>query len=34
MLADPQDGRPTRVRIESEGGQRYRIAARSGTRID
>jgi large subunit ribosomal protein L24 len=34
MLADPQDGRPTRVRVESEGGQRYRIAARSGTRID
>jgi large subunit ribosomal protein L24 len=34
MLADPQDGRPTRVRIESEGGRRYRIAARSGTRID
>jgi large subunit ribosomal protein L24 len=34
MLADPQDGRPTRVRIESEGGQRHRIAARSGTRID
>ena len=34
MLADPKDGRPTRVRIESEGGQRYRITARSGTRID
>jgi large subunit ribosomal protein L24 len=34
MLADPHDGRPTRVRIESEGGQRHRIAARSGTRID
>ena len=34
MLVDPEDGRPTRVRIESEGGQRYRIAARSGTRID
>ena len=34
MLADPQGGQPTRIRIESEGGQRYRVAARSGTRID
>jgi large subunit ribosomal protein L24 len=34
MLADPQDGRPTRVRVELEGGERYRVAARSGTRID
>src|SRR5438477_5014693 len=34
MLADPRDGRPTRVRIETEGGQRNRVAARSGTRID
>jgi large subunit ribosomal protein L24 len=34
MLADPKDGRPTRVRIEMEGDQRYRVAARSGTRID
>ena len=34
MLADPTDGRPTRVRIETEGDQRYRVAARSGTRID
>jgi large subunit ribosomal protein L24 len=34
MLADPRDGRPTRIRTESEGGQRYRVAARSGTRID
>jgi large subunit ribosomal protein L24 len=34
MLADPQDGRPTRIRIEAERGQRYRVAARSGTRID
>jgi large subunit ribosomal protein L24 len=34
MLADPRDGRPTRIRIEVEGGQRYRVAARSGTRID
>jgi large subunit ribosomal protein L24 len=34
MLADPPDGRPTRVRVELERGQRYRVAARSGTRID
>jgi large subunit ribosomal protein L24 len=34
MLADPQDGKPTRIRIETEDGQRYRIAARSRTRID
>ena len=34
MLADPRDGQPTRIRIEAEGGQRYRVAARSGTRID
>jgi large subunit ribosomal protein L24 len=34
MMADPSDGRPTRVKIESEEGRRYRVAARSGTRID
>jgi large subunit ribosomal protein L24 len=34
MLADPQGGRPTRIRTETEDGQRYRVAARSGTRID
>ena len=34
MLADPRDGRPTRVRSEVEGDVRYRIAARSGTRLD
>jgi large subunit ribosomal protein L24 len=34
MLADPKDGRPTRVRVETDGGQRFRVAARSGTRID
>jgi large subunit ribosomal protein L24 len=34
MLADPKDGRPTRVRVEADGGQRYRVATRSGTRID
>ncbi len=34
MLADPKDGRPTRVGIELEDGKRYRIARRSGTRLD
>jgi large subunit ribosomal protein L24 len=34
MLADPQDGKPTRIRTETEDGQRRRVASRSGTRID
>jgi large subunit ribosomal protein L24 len=39
MLADPKDGKPTRVGVEfgeSEGGhrERYRVARRSGTRLD
>ena len=34
MLADPQDSRPTRIRIETEDGRRLRVAARTGTRID
>jgi large subunit ribosomal protein L24 len=34
MLADPKDGKPTRVGIERENGQRYRVAKRSGTRLD
>ena len=34
MLVDPKDGKPTRVGIEIKDGQRYRIAKRSGTRID
>src|SRR5881227_3539448 len=34
MLLDPKDGKPTRVGIEIEGGKRYRIARRSGTRLD
>ena len=34
MLADPKDGKPTRVGTEIADGQRYRIARRSGTRID
>ena len=34
MLADPKDGKPTRLGIEIEDGNRYRVARRSGTRID
>jgi large subunit ribosomal protein L24 len=34
MLADPKDGKPTRVRIELIEGKRHRVATRSGTRID
>jgi large subunit ribosomal protein L24 len=34
MVADPSDGRPTRIRMEAEGDQHYRVAARSGTRLD
>ncbi len=34
MLADPKDGKPTRVRIEVVDGKRHRVATRSGTRID
>ena len=34
MLADPQEGKPTRVGIEVQDGKRFRIARRSGTRLD
>ena len=34
MLADPKDGKPTRVGVEVEDGKRYRVAKRSGTRLD
>ena len=34
MLADPRDGKPTRVGTEIDDGKRYRIAKRSGTRLD
>ncbi len=33
-VADPKDGKPTRLGIEFEGGKRYRVAKRSGTRLD
>ena len=34
MLVDPQEGKPTRVGIEIQDGRRFRIARRSGTRLD
>ena len=34
MLADPKDGKPTRIGVEIHEGTRYRIARRSGTRLD
>jgi large subunit ribosomal protein L24 len=34
MLIDPKDGKPTRVGIERENGKRFRVARRSGTRLD
>ncbi len=34
MLVDPKDGKPTRLGTEIEDGKRYRVAKRSGTRLD
>ena len=34
MVADPKDGKPTRLGIETEDGKRYRVTKRSGTRLD
>ncbi len=34
MLADPKDGKPTRVGVEIADGKRFRIARRSKTRLD
>jgi large subunit ribosomal protein L24 len=34
MLIDPKDSRPTRIGIDREGGKRYRVARRSGQRLD
>ena len=34
MLVDPKDGKPTRIGIEIDDGKRFRVAKRSGTRID
>ena len=35
MIADPQNGEPTRVRIQTlEGGRKVRVAVKSGEQID
>ena len=34
MLVDPQDNTPSRVGIVREDGQRFRVARRSGNRLD
>jgi len=33
-LADPKDGKPTRVRFEERDGKKVRVAAKSGETID
>ncbi len=33
-VVDPKDGKPTRIGIEREDGKRFRVAKRSGQRID
>jgi large subunit ribosomal protein L24 len=34
MLLDPEDNKPTRVRVERKGGKRRRMAARTSNPID
>jgi large subunit ribosomal protein L24 len=34
MLLDPEDNKPTRVRVDRSGGKRKRIAARTGRELD
>jgi len=34
MLVDPKDNKPTRVGVERENGKPFRVARRTGTRID
>ena len=34
MLVDPREHKPTRIGVEVAEGKRFRIARRSGTRID
>jgi large subunit ribosomal protein L24 len=34
MLLDPADGKPTRVGVVTEDGKRFRVAKRSGQRLD
>ena len=33
-MADPKDGKPTRVRIEEKDGKKVRVAVKSGETID
>jgi len=33
-VADPKDGKPTRVRFETKDGKKVRVAAKSGEKID
>ena len=33
-LADPKDGKPTRVRFETKDGKKVRVAVKSGESID
>jgi large subunit ribosomal protein L24 len=34
MIVDPKQGKPTRLGVQIEDGKRYRVARRSGTRLD
>jgi large subunit ribosomal protein L24 len=34
MVVDPKQGKPTRLGVEIQDGQRFRVARRSGTRLD
>ncbi len=34
MLLDPQDNKPTRVGVIREDGKRFRVAKRTGNRLD
>jgi large subunit ribosomal protein L24 len=34
MLIDPKDGKPTRVGVTVEDGKRFRVAKRSGAKLD
>jgi large subunit ribosomal protein L24 len=34
MLLDPKDHKPTRVGVSREDGKRFRVARRSGTKLD
>jgi large subunit ribosomal protein L24 len=34
MLLDPKDNKPTRIGVQVEDGKRFRVAKRSGSRLD